>query len=387
VPPPDPNLAQSAAALVGQVGEAVAAQSSSLNRLGEIVGGAQAQSPQEAPGMEVERRFANLHRLTEGADTGPTLLDGIIRSLDDLYQQLNRLSLGSGSSSDISGATAEAAQLQRATQMLASTASRLPEPAAGWLSAVAKSSTSITVGGARQQVRQKLNAAWNSQVLPSCRQAIEGRYPIYKDSNIEVGLNDFGRIFGPGGQLDEFFNVYLRPFVDSSRMPWRWQSVDNINLGIPDSVLVQFQRAAVIRDSLFLAGGQMPGLNFEVIPVNLGPTATQVVLDIDGQNLIYRHGPQRFTRMSWPGPGGRGEVRLAFGPLIPGEPSSETREGPWAWFRMLDAGRIMASDRPDRFDVTFQVGSRAATFGLRANTVVNPFTLPELGQFRCPPSL
>jgi type VI secretion system protein ImpL len=54
---------------------------------------------------------------------------------------------------------------------------------------------------------------------------------------------------------------------------------------------------------------------------------------------------------------------------------------------MLDAGRIMASDQPDRFDVTFQVGSRAATFGLRANTVVNPFTLPELGQFRCPPSL
>ena len=271
--------------------------------------------------------------------------------------------------------------------MLATTASRLPEPAASWLSSVAKSSTSVTVGGARQQVRQQLNAAWNSEVLPSCRQAVEGRYPVYRDSNIDIGLSDFGRIFGPGGQLDSFFNQYLSSFVDSSRRPWRWRSVDNINLGIPNSVLLEFQRAAVIRNSLFLSGGQLPGINFEVMPVDLDPTATQVSLDVDGQNLVYRHGPQRFTRMSWPGPGGRGEVRLAFSPLIPGEPSGETLEGPWAWFRMLDQGRVATSDQPDRFDVIFQAGSRAATFGLRTNTVVNPFTLPELSQFRCPPSL
>lgn len=389
VPPPDPGLAESATALAGEAADALSNSSSSIGRLDGIVGEIQTGDQEEAPGAPVDRRFANLHLLTEGGENGPTQLDGVIRSLDELYRQLNRLSLNSGASSgsDIAGATAEAAQLQQATQMLAATAGRLPEPAASWLSSVAKSSTNVTVGGARQQVRQKLNAAWNSQALPSCRQAVEGRYPVYRDSNIDMGLSDFGRIFGPGGELDNFFNSYLRNFVDTSRRPWRWQSVDNINLGIPNSVLMEFQRAAVIRDSLFSGGGQLPGMNFEIVPVNLDSTATQVNLDMDGQSLVYRHGPQRFTRMSWPGPGGRGEVRLAFAPLIPGEASGLTLEGPWSWFRMLDQGRIIASDQPDRFDIAFQVGSRAVTFGLRANTVVNPFTLPELGQFRCPPSL
>ena len=58
--------------------------------------------------------------------------------------------------------------------------------------------------------------------------------------------------------------------------------------------------------------------------------------------------------------------------------------GPWSFFRLLDQGSIERSSLTDQFTVTFNVGGRVATFGLRANSVFNPFTLTALEQFRCP---
>jgi type VI secretion system protein ImpL len=143
----------------------------------------------------------------------------------------------------------------------------------------------------------------------------------------------------------------------------------------------------VIRDSLFLGGGTVPGVQFEMMPVDLDAQATQVVFDLDGQSISYRHGPQRPFRLKWPGPDGPSQVRVSFAPLIPGQRSSISRDGPWSWFRMLDEATIDKSGLADRFNVTFDVGNRKVTYELRASSVVNPFTLPELEQFRCPPTL
>jgi type VI secretion system protein ImpL len=259
----------------------------------------------------------------------------------------------------------------------------MPPPAQQWVIALAQSSSTITVSGARTH----LNASWQSSVLPLCRKALDNRYPIFKGGTADVTLNDFSRLFAPGGLIDGYFNTNLRPFVDTSTKPWRWQRVDNVDLGISRAALAEFERAAEIRDSLFGAGGSTPTVNFEIAPVDLDASSTQVLLEIEGQTVTYNHGPPRPVRLSWPGTSGPQQVRITFSPPVAGTPTTIKRDGPWAWFRLLDEAQVTQSSLSDRFIVTFEVGGRSATFELRANSVNNPFSLTSLEQFRCPGSL
>jgi type VI secretion system protein ImpL len=54
---------------------------------------------------------------------------------------------------------------------------------------------------------------------------------------------------------------------------------------------------------------------------------------------------------------------------------------------MLDRSSVASAGGRDRSYVTFQSAGRGARFELRAGSVINPFTLRELGEFRCPPAL
>jgi type VI secretion system protein ImpL len=137
--------------------------------------------------------------------------------------------------------------------------------------------------------------------------------------------------------------------------------------------------ASRIRDALF-ASGSTPSARFEIVPIALDAGATQVLLEVDGQVVTYAHGPQVPVQMQWPGTGPR-QARLSFQPQ--GPDTSIVMDGAWAFFRLIDRGVPASMDR-DRFQVTFSAGGHSATFEIRAGSVFNPFTLPELHKFRCP---
>lgn len=356
---------------------------SRMERLGQILaqavtseGGAGAA---QKPGQYIDDRFRNLHLFVGEEGTGAAPMDTMIQALEDLYRELNQMA-ASGSQTGAALAVAAGGGAS-ASKRLLNEATRMPAPMQGWATQLAQTSTNITVGGARSQ----LNNDFQSNVGGLCKQAIENRYPVYKNGVADVTLEDFSRVFKPGGMIDAFFNTNLRSFVDTASKPWKWQRVDNVSLGISQAALLQFQRAAEVRDSLF-AGGATPRVNFELVPVELDVNSTQVILDINGQTLDYNHGPPRPKKMQWPGDGPQ-QVRIAFQPPIAGVPTSIVRDGPWAWFRLLEQAEVVPSSLSDRFLVTFRIGDRKATFELRANSVINPFTMTALGEFRCPDSL
>ena len=47
-----------------------------------------------------------------------------------------------------------------------------------------------------------------------------GRYPFVPGATNEIPLDDFARLFSPGGLIDGFFNTQLRPYVDTSGAKW-----------------------------------------------------------------------------------------------------------------------------------------------------------------------
>lgn len=328
----------------------------------------------DPPERYVSRRFAWLRDLVqaEGDQQAP---------IDHVQQQLAQLQLHlrSIASAQLGGRSILTAGDGNEVQQVKEAAAQLPGPVAGLVAGLAQDSETLIAGGARADI----NKQWTSKILPFCREAIGDRYPLSKGSRRDTTLQDFGRLFGPGGLLDTFFADHLAAIANTAGRTWRWAGN---GLGIPNDVLAQFQRASVIREAFFGGGGKLPAVAFELVPTNLDSRATQFTLDLGGQVLDYRHGPIRPQSMTWPPPQGIGLARMAFVDLD-GRETGATEDGAWAWFRLLDRSRLRATGQEELFRVTFSLGGLSARFDLRAASVRNPFQLDELRSFRCPERL
>jgi len=78
---------------------------------------------------------------------------------------------------------------------------------------------------------------------------------------------------------------------------------------------------------------------------------------------------------------------LSFAPVGGGPPVSITRDGPWALFRLLQAGRLQPTEQPDIFEADLSSGGHTLRVRLRAASVENPFDLRVLSGFSCPEGL
>ncbi len=327
-----------------------------------------------APGKRIEDHFAPLTSLVRDAAGGPGRLDGLLAMLGQLQGQLASTGGGLGMQS----ATTVVAQGDPA-RGLELQAQSLPEPIKRWVLQIANDVRGGVAAGAAREVKAQID----SGVTQNCKQLIRGRYPFTRDSNVDVKLADFARLFAPGGVLDRFFNTRIASMVDTSVRPWRWRSADGLKLGLSNDALRQFEHAATIRDSFFMAGGQIPKIYFDVKTLRLSRDAAQVMIVIDGQQIVYRHGPQMAQRIEWPGQSGPSEVRVVV-TRIDGTQQSETVAGPWALFRMFEhLGQPGGS--PDSLLLNLTLGQSRASLEFVSGSVMNSLGgNAMLSGFQCP---
>ncbi len=248
---------------------------------------------------------------------------------------------------------------------------------------MAESSTALRGGGTRQQVVAAYNGSGGPAAL--CPLAVNGRFPFAPGSEIETPLDDFAKLFAPGGLIDGFFNTQLRPYVDTTGPVWKAQSVDGVPAPVSAADIAQFQRAAVIRDLFFAPGSTTIAVRFDITPVGLDPTASQVSLELDGTSITYSHGESRSTQIVWPGANRIQNVRLVFDPPPAGGTGVLAENSPWGMFRLFWARHTdLRPGRASANTLSFSLGNRQATFELRAASVLNPFARGILQDFRCP---
>jgi type VI secretion system protein ImpL len=337
------------------------------------------------PLREMERHFEDLNALVQGTEKSPPPLDNVLRRLAELRDVM--MLIGNSAKSEeqalkmarerMSGAGASDA-IKRAKLEFG----RLPEPLRSWFESLTAFGWKITLDTAKSE----LNSIWKTEVLTPYKAGLDKRYPLYANSPYDTTMADFCRFFAPNGILDRFFQDYLKPFVDTNRPRWRQVSMDKYGMGLSGAVLKQFQYAAKIRQTLFAAGGQRPSVEFELKPIFLDENIATFRLNIEGQTIVYRHGPARSSKFHWPGPQTDLGTRLTF-QTLDGREMNQSIEGPWAWLRMLDKALVDKTNLSDRFLVTFQEDGYKVRFELRASSVDNPFNLMELQSFRCPGAL
>ena len=324
--------------------------------------------PTTAPGSQVTAHFAEIHRAVT-AEGGAAPIDGILRTLEQMQQKLAPLG-------DEVGAKPPDANSMREIGELAATLKRDAAPLPPAVGAVVGGIANSSVSAVRTTTNTNVGSGFAQSILRECRDLLNGRYPFAPGSSMDIPIADFERLFAPNGLFDSYFQRELRDLVNTSRTPWTWRTDATgaaVGGGVP---LTLFESAQRIREMFFRSSNAQ--LRFTVTLDGLDRTSTRYTADIDGQQAINRHDPPRPYAMTWPGPKS-GVVSSTFEPS--GGPNGMF-EGPWAFFRLIDSGRL-EQETDVRYLLTLSRGGREIQLRIEADSIRNPFGKNDLQRFRC----
>ncbi|TBY18101.1 type VI secretion system membrane subunit TssM [Rhizobium leguminosarum] len=300
-----------------------------------------------------------------------------IGQLEPILQRVQeQLSRATTSTAEVAKVFDVDSQLTDANQDLLQQARKLPAPVDTWMAGLAADVGSLAVKSARSRISD----AWAAEGAGFCSNVVAGRYPFDRKSPRDVAMSDFIRLFGPEGLFKTFFKEKLEAFVDTSASPWGWKGTFGA-ASIPSAAIAQFENADKINRAFFPAGSENPSISINVKPVSLTEAASAVMLEIEGERVVYFHGPIQSKSITWPSTDASNVSRLAFQPG--GWQQALTENGDWSPFRLFDDANL-AIQGDDLFRAKFQQNGQAAEFDVQFGSVLNPFRLEALGAFACP---
>lgn len=320
----------------------------------------------------VDSHFAGFRAFAPGSGDQAQGFDAVLKSIDALYTYLTATddALRSGAQPPPSDAPAR----------LRAQAGRLPTP----FREVLDDLSNVANGSVATVEQRSVALRAGANVGDFCRQAIAGRYPFARGSSRDVAPADFAQMFAPGGLMDDFFQKNLQSIVDTTSHPWRFANRNADADPSAAAMLASFEKAAVIRDAYFGGGARTAQLKVQIQPLEMDPSITEMVLDVDGQIVRYAHGPLVQSAVDWPGPRGSSQVRLQVSGQA-GATDGFTTDGPWALHRLFDRAAVSAGRGSDQMIARFTVDGKPIVLQVNAGSVRNPFRLAQMESFTCPP--
>ncbi|MNC23321.1 hypothetical protein D3C75_713430 [compost metagenome] len=155
---------------------------------------------------------------------------------------------------------------------------------------------------------------------------------------------------------------------------------------IRQDVQQQLETAQKIRDTFFTQQSGL-GTQYAAETVELSANKRRSVLNMDGQLLDYSHGHNFTAHLVWPNTMREGsESKLTLIGTGGGAPRSIIFSGPWAQFRLIDAGQL-TNVEDGSFDVRFNVDGGHMIYRIHVDTQDNPFTGGLFSDFTLPDTL
>ncbi len=322
------------------------------------------------PGADIEAQFAEYHALLEGTP-GQRPIDALLASLGSIQQGLV-IAAGFNQAE-------AAAQMPALIGQLRTAASRLPPE----LSRMVSEAVDDFEGSAASSTIAQINADLTSQVVSSCENIVSNRYPFANSPTRQVPLSEFAQLFAPDGILDRFFNANLAVHANMGAGDWTWREDSPLAGKMSLQTLRQFQRAARIRDAFFPGRSPTVALEVTVNQTAAHDRIKQSVLVVDDQPIQMRQAGNSPVTITWPGAGSNTSLQLL--PEMNNRESQKVYQGPWAFMQFLRDGNPRQVG--DVMQVSYVLGGRNITYEIRVNSLVNPFNMSELREFRCPTGL
>ncbi|MDR2015242.1 MAG: type VI secretion system membrane subunit TssM [Azoarcus sp.] len=152
-------------------------------------------------------------------------------------------------------------------------------------------------------VEQSLNETWQNEVHDQWM-TLANKYPFASDSQNEARVSEIASMVGRGGTIDKYIGEYLAGLV-IKRSGGQFLARNWSELGVRFSpqFLASAGRLSLLGSALSSSdGGSARGESsrFELRPVPT-PGLAEITVEIDGQTLRYRNGPQPWQAFNWPG--------------------------------------------------------------------------------------
>lgn len=336
-------------------------------------------SPRYRLAGEIERNFRDLNALLDARGDNPADIAEIKVAIGELRDYLRQVQGASdpGRAAFLSARDRLALRGGDPIHNLKRIAESTPAPVGRMLDSLADQSWQLMMASAIRHLEHQ----WLDEVVGPYQERLAGRYPLVPSASREVALADFEAFFAGGGILDRFYQENLRPFIEEA--PEFLVDAEGSPL-LRQSVFTAFQRAEQIRQAYFGRDGVLD-VEFALEPVSLSADKRRSVINIDGQIIDYAHSASSRVSMIWPNAlRGGNESRIT---LVPSQvnrsPRSLSRDGAWAWFRLLDEAEITSAGERD-LELRFQVDGGTARYRLYATGSRNPFTRPLVAGFQLP---
>ncbi|MEQ1962096.1 type VI secretion system membrane subunit TssM [Xenorhabdus khoisanae] len=331
---------------------------------------------QPTPEQTLREHFAQITALAKISDgkTKNIPFDNILKEINELYEYLNSVQDAAN--------IGMPAPSNKIIMQLQATAELLPMPFRNMIFSLAMGANSDTQLSDIKNIGKHLNA----EVSNFCNQAIANRYPLAHSARNDIKPDDMARMFAPGsGIMDSFFQKNLVGKVDTSQPDWRFISVVDGKVSPENRDLLKpFKQAEIIRNTFFTGGATAPSFQIIVRTVDMDYNILSMILDVDGQQLQYSHGPPVSQRFNWPGPGKTNQVRIQLN-LADGTTASLMTSGPWALNRLLDYAKPFLQQQNTSSDMslsaTFNINGHHISLKFIPNSIFSPFQLPN---FTCP---
>ena len=144
-------------------------------------------------------------------------------------------------------------------------------------------------------VEQDINRLWQAEVMNSWK-GLASKYP-FADSANEASMAEIAKFLKPGeGVLPRFLDKNLNGLVTKrgdQLVPLTWA---NLGISFNPAFLSGVARLTAAGTAVLQDGD---GTKFELQPVPT-PGLSEILIEIDGQVLRYRNGPQPWTSFTWP---------------------------------------------------------------------------------------
>ncbi|MGP3698908.1 ImcF-related family protein [Rhodobacter sp. NSM] len=233
----------------------------------------------------------------------------------------------------------------------------------------------LAQAGAAQatELTNPLTRAWQAEVLPACRHALDGRYPFAKGPDADPAA--VAGLLGPGGAIPNFVATRAASYLDTGESPWRWKPEARF-AGLSQESAAFLERASAIGPALSAPA--------EVTLTALAERGT-AVMALGGQG-----GPVTTTsdslRLAWPGARPEQGARIDF--RTPGGEARLAEPGPWGLLRLLEPFRLRERDGGRRFLIDLRSGGARLFVEAGFASVQNPLAMRRLARgLACPPVL
>ncbi|NOI25099.1 type VI secretion system membrane subunit TssM [Vibrio mediterranei] len=230
-----------------------------------------------------------------------------------------------------------------------------------------------------------LNNSWQSEVFDAYQNTIAPYYPFNKSSSLDAATNDVTSFFKSNGVLDKFYQSKLKGFSTDERSPFLDGLLPNTGLALDPNVWQMFDKAADIRNALFLQDPQNLSLQFQLKALEMSPDLTQFSIVAEKSLFTYRHGPKLWSKQNWSAKDvDKDSINFQLRSQDV-QVADEKFTGSWAWFKLIEPRVISATSQSTR--VKFSYKDSQVELNIKTQGQNNPFVPNFFSAFALPASI